>query len=43
MRGWGRVGGEGQNVANIRIFKYICEYSLQILFIFVFAVKTNYE
>ena len=28
-----------QVVANIRIFKYICEYSLQIIFIFVFTVK----
>ena len=28
-----------QSVVNIWIFKYICEYSLQIIFIFVFAVK----
>ena len=28
-----------QCVANIRIFEYIREYSLQIIFIFVFAIK----
>ena len=33
----------GQSVANIRVFKYIREYSLRIIFIFVFAVKKNDE
>ena len=28
-----------QSVANIRIFEYICEYSLQIILLFLFAVK----
>ena len=28
-----------QIVANIQIFRYICEYSLQTIFIFLFAVK----
>ena len=30
-----------QSVANIRILEYICKYSLQIIFIFLFAVKTK--
>ena len=32
-----------QSVANIRIFEYILEYSLQIIFIFILSVKKNYE
>ena len=32
-----------QSVANIQIFEYISEYSLQIIFIFVIAVIKNYE
>ena len=32
-----------QSVANIRIYEYICEYSLRIIFIFVFAVNKNYK
>ena len=35
--------GVCQSVANIPIFEYICEYSLRIIFIFIFAVKKNYE
>ena len=34
---------DNQSVANIQIFEYICEYSLQIIFIFILAVKKNYE
>ena len=30
-----------QNVAHIRIFEYIREYSLQIIFIFILSVKKH--
>ena len=32
-----------KSVVNIQTFEYIREYSLQILFIFLFALQKNYE
>ena len=37
------TGESNQSVANIQIFEHICEYSLRIIFKFVFAVKKNYQ